>query len=394
MVAGRRQFGRVRRLPSGRWQARYSGPDGRDHAAPRTFLAKAEASRWLSALETDLSRSQWLDPSRGELSFGQYATEWLAGRADLKLRTRESYSWLLGKYLLPEFGDVPMNRITPSLVRAWHARLLRPGAAAGRSSLARSYALLRAICNTAVRDEVLLRNPCMIRGAASQRPAERQVVTLTQLDELVAAMPPRYRALVLLAAWSGARWGELVALTWDRLDLSAGRMTIDRQLVELRTGNRLQLDTPKTAAGRRTVHLPPHLLPELEVHRQVHVPAECAWVFPNQYGQPLRRSSFQSTWWVAREKVGLPGLHFHDLRHTGNTLAASTGASTRELMARMGHASMQAALIYQHASPERDEAIARALSQIALTRHAPLALPPAPPSRPEAGTEVAVAVSL
>ncbi len=150
---------------------------------------------------------------------------------------------------------------------------------------------------------------------------------------------------MLLAAWSGARWGELVALTWDRLDLTAGRMTVDRQLIELRTGNpRLRLETPKTAAGRRTVHLPPHLLPELEVHRQVHVPADCPWVFPNQHGQPLRRSSFESTWGAARARVGLPGLHFHDLRHTGNTLAASTGASTRELMARMGHASMQAAL--------------------------------------------------
>jgi integrase len=175
-----------------------------------------------------------------------------------------------------------------------------------------------------------------------------------------------------LAAWSGARWGELVALSWDRLDLTLGRMTIDRQLVELRSGNRLHLDTPKTPAGRRTVYLPPHLLPVLEAHRQAHVPTGCAWVFPNQYGQPLRRSSFQSTWWSARENVGLPALHFHDLRHTGNTLAASTGASTRELMARMGHASMQAALIYQHATAERDEAIAKALSQIALSRAVPL----------------------
>ncbi len=189
-MAGRRQFGRLRRLPSGRWQARYTSPDGRDHPAPGTFGTKAEASRWLSALQTDLSRSQWLDPSCGELPFGQYATQWLAGRSDLKLRTVESYTWLLGKYLLPEFGDVPMNRITPSLVRAWHARLVR---SVGPSSVALSYALLRAICNTAVREEVLLRNPCMIRGAGSRRPAERQVVTLAQLDELVAAVPSRYR---------------------------------------------------------------------------------------------------------------------------------------------------------------------------------------------------------
>jgi len=368
-VTGRRQFGRVRKLPSGRWQARYPGPDGRDHAGPRTFPTKAEAGRWLSAMETDLARSQWLDPGRGAVPFGQYATEWLDGRAELKLRTVESYRYLLANYLLAELGAVPLVKLTPAMVRSWHASSVRTRAP---SATQRAYGLLRAICNTAVRDELLLRNPCMIRGASVSRPAERTVVSLPQLDALVAAMPPRYRALTVTAAWSGARWGELVALTWDRLDLDAGTMTIDRQLVELRGGQRLYWDTPKTAAGRRTVHLPPHLLPELAAHRAQFVPPGCEWVFPNQRGGAQRRSSFQTVWRAARQRAGLPQLRFHDLRHTGNTLAAATGASTRELMARMGHASMQAALIYQHASPERDAAIAQALSEIAAAGQAAL----------------------
>ena len=92
---------------------------------------------------------------------------------------------------------------------------------------------------------------------------------------------------------------------------------------------------------------------------------DCLYVFPNSKGEPLRRGSFASVWQRARVRAGVPHLRFHDLRHTGNTLAAATGASTRELMSRMGHSSMRAALIYQHATTDRDAAIAAALSRLA-----------------------------
>lgn len=138
-------------------------------------------------------------------------------------------------------------------------------------------------------------------------------------------------------------------------------MTIDRQYVELRDGT-LVLDTPKSVAGVRMVHIPPHLLPELRQHLECYTTLRSAVVFPNSKGQPIRRASFRSVWLLARRRAGLPYLRFHDLHHTGNTLAAATGASTKELMARMGHSSMRAALIYQHATCDRDAAIAVALS--------------------------------
>ena len=81
-------------------------------------------------------------------------------------------------------------------------------------------------------------------------------------------------------------------------------------------------------------------------------------------GGRLRRSTFRRTWTKARAAVGLPDLHFHDLRHTGNTMAAGQGASLRELMERMGHSSARAALIYQHATEERDEAIAAGMGKL------------------------------
>jgi len=361
MARGRRRFGRVRRLPSGRWQARYPGPDGRDRPAPDTFATRGEAERWLSALETDLGRGQWVDPSAGKTTVEQWARLWLTNRPDLKVRTRELYDWLLGKYIVPPLGEVALGKLTPSLIRSWHAEISRVGSP---TPVRQSYSLLRAMLATAVVDEVILRNPCVIKGAGVSRAAERPVATIPDVLALAEAVPARYRAFILTATWSSARWGELVALTRDRLDLLHGTIRIDRQFVELR-GCRLVSDTPKSEAGVRTVNLPPHLIPELEHHLATYAPADCPYVFPNSKGEPIKRSSFRSVWLRARAEAGLPDLRFHDLRHTGNTLAATTGASTRELMARMGHSTMRAALIYQHATKDRDAAIASALSDMA-----------------------------
>ena len=367
-MAGRRRFGRVRKLPSGRWQARYRAPDGQDHRAPETFRTKTAADRWLAALETDLMRGQWIDSRAGAVLLSKYAETWMAGRSDLKVRTRELYRWLLGKYVVPQLGHLRLEEITPSTVRAWHATLLRDGSP---SPTRQAYALLRAMLNTAVADELLLRNPCLVRGAGVARSGERTTATLAQVQALADAVPHRYRMLILLAAWSGARWGELVALSRDRLDLERGTMRIDRQYVELED-NSLVLDTPKTAAGIRTVHIPPHLLPDLRAHLEDHR-NHPTLVFTTGLGGPLSRGGFRSTWVKARERAGLPDFRFHDLRHTGNTLAATTGASTKELMARMGHASMRAALIYQHATMERDQGIAAALSELATREPRPAA---------------------
>jgi hypothetical protein len=177
-MAGRRRFGRLRKLPSGRWQARYSTPDGREHAAPDTFSTKTAAERWLAAVETDLARGQWIDPCSRQLLLRTYAESWLAARPDLKIRTRELYQWLLNKYVLPQLGDLPLDKITPTVVRGWHATLLRHGSP---TPARQAYALLRGILNTAVADELIMRNPCLVRGAGVARSGERSVATLPQI---------------------------------------------------------------------------------------------------------------------------------------------------------------------------------------------------------------------
>ncbi|MGI8751055.1 MAG: tyrosine-type recombinase/integrase, partial [Acidimicrobiales bacterium] len=233
------------------------------------------------------------------------------------------------------------------------------------TTVAKCYRLLRTMLATAVEDGILVKNPCVIRSAGVERSDERTVATVPQILALADAIDHRYRAMVLLATFCGLRFGELAGLTRDRLDLLHGTVKVTEQMQELSNGERATAP-PKTAAGRRTVALPPHLFAELEAHLSTHAePGVGGLVFPAPEGGPLRRGNFRQRRWVpACKAVGIESFRFHDLRHTGNTLAAATGASTRELMARMGHASPRAALIYQHATADRDAAIAAALSDL------------------------------
>jgi hypothetical protein len=147
------------------------------------------------------------------------------------------------------------------------------------------------------------------------------------------------------------------------LDLLHATVHVVEQMSELKQGE-LIVGPPKTDAGVRTVAIPHALIPELEAHlARWSGPGPNGLVFCGTKNQPIRRASLYNAWKRAVRAVGIGELRFHDLRHTGNTLAAATGASTRELMNRMGHASPRAALIYQHATEERDKAIADALSE-------------------------------
>jgi integrase len=260
-------------------------------------------------------------------------------------------------------GDRELSAISPALVRHWHARLSaseRPGAV----TVAKCYRLLRTILGTAVDDELIVKNPCVLKGAGVERSPERPVATIAQVELIADAVEPRYRMLVLLATFTGLRFGELAALTRRRVDLDAGTVAVVVAQSELSDGTRI-IGEPKSVAGRRLVAIPSVLIDDFRQHLDDYAEADDdGLVFVGPKGGPLRRGNWSVQWNEVVAELGLEDLHFHDLRHTGNTLAAATGASTRELMTRMGHSSSRAALIYQHASQDREMAIGRALSQM------------------------------
>lgn len=389
--SSRRSFGRKRRLPSGRWQVAYTGPDAVVYKAPVTFEDEDAAAGWLAKERKLIDLDEWVPPPlRGQgkrrpanAKFDEYSADWLAHRRvkgePLKPRTRTEYERLLEVIILPEFGRMPIAAITEALVRDWYESM-------GRNTptqRARAYALLRTIMNSAVEDKLVLVNPCRIKGAGRSKRAKRiEPATLDELAVIVENMLPERRLAVLLAAWCAMRYGEIAELRRHDVDLKNGRIHVRRAVVII-DGERI-VDTPKTEAGARTIAVPPHLVPVIKEHLQLYAqPGRTGLLFHGRDGQQLAESTMMgrparrrrikgrivnesSTGYCrARAAAGREDLSFHDLRHTGAVLAAQAGATLAELMARLGHTTPAAAMVYQHAAAGRDEEIARKLSDMA-----------------------------
>jgi integrase len=340
-------------------------------AAPITFATKGEAMTWLATVEADQARGAWLDPRRGELTLEEYAGSWLQGHVRVAKRTREIYEGQLRLHILPAIdeavpalGPTALADLTPVLIRRWYGALAE---ARGPSVAAKAYVRLRQILTQAVNDERITKNPCRIDRGGVEHPPEQRFTTMAELYALADAVPPLYRALILTAGLAGLRAGELFALRRSDVDLTSGVITVRRKRLRLASGETIE-DAPKSSAGRRTVALPSILVRELEDHLAVHSSGSDpdAYVFSSPTGEPIERSNFRyRIWQPATKSVGLDGLRLHDLRHTAGTLAARTGATTKELMARLGHASPQASMIYQHAADDRDRLIAQRLDEMA-----------------------------
>jgi integrase len=361
----RRRFGAVRQLRSGRWQARYAGPDGIMRPADQTFLTKTEAERWLTRAEAEIIDGDWIDPDAGRVPFGEYAADWVAERPNLRPKTIRLYRYQLRGHLIPHLGNLPLNRLTDSRVRRWRKELLDSGASP--VTTAKAYRLLKAVMNTAVSDGLIRRNPCRLKGAGQEHSAERPVLSTAQVMDLADAIDPRFRVFLLLAVFGSLRWGEPAALRRCDVDVETGTVRISRQLTE-QSGGPPMFGPPKSAAGQRTVIIPAAIIADLAWHlARFAAPGDEGLLFTSSTGSPLHHSNFyRRVWMPALRKTGLSGVHFHDLRHSGNLLAAAAGATLRELMARMGHSSTRAALIYLHDSDERQRKLAEALGDAAL----------------------------
>lgn len=371
-AATRRGFGKLRRLPSGRYQASYIGPDLARHNAPSTFQARMDGEAWVASERRLIELEGWTAPSerararRGGLTLAEYAPGAVERRRvrgePLKPRTRALYLSLLQRIILPALGARVLRSITVDDVARWYDRLDLEHP----TQRAHAYALLRTVLGEAVSDGLIPSNPCQVRGAGRTTRVRRiQIATPDELVRIVEHMPPRLRLVVLLAAWCGLRYGELAELRRRDVDLEAGALNVARAVVRV---NGVDIvGTPKSHAGVRVVAIPPHLWPVIDAHLAEHTdPGPDALLFPRPGTQRhLIHTELTKVYTKARTAAGRPDLRLHDLRHTGATLAAQTGATLAELMGRLGHSTPAAALRYQHVAGGRDAEIAAALSRMA-----------------------------
>lgn len=379
-------FGSVDKLPSGRYRAQYYGPDGRRHKAPTTFQAIQDARGWLTLRQAEMITEKWRPPTDAPAKpamFADYAFAWLRDRT-LQPRTRAHYQSLLDRHLLPVFGHRQLGAVTAEEVRRWHhednwQRTPRAGARPSRQKVAATdttatlrahcYGLLLSMYSSAVSDGLVILSPCTIRGGGSA-PSARKVrrMTVGEVDTLVETMPDRMQALVLVLAWCALRFGEATELRRRDVKLSndhtTGTIYIRRGVV--RVNGETVVGRPKTESSIRDVSIPPHIVPTLADHLARHVErGSDALLFPAQHGGHLAPSTLYRHFYRARDAAGRPDLAVHHLRHAGASLAADSGASLRELMDRIGHATATASLRYQHAADGRDAEIAAALSVLA-----------------------------
>ncbi len=363
----KRDFATIRQLPSRRWQVRYTGPDGLRRAAPRTFAYRVDADSYVAEKRKEIYRETWDaagDDKPEKITFGAYADRWLAGRQvagrPIKARTREHYQNILDDHLTEAFGNRQLAAIKPKDVRDWHAKTLVDHP----TMRSHAYSLLRTIMASAVNDELIDANPCRIVGAGrAKRVHKIRPASVEELAVLTAEMPERLRLMVTLASWCALRFGETVELRRGDVDLSQEVIRIRRAAV--RTKGAYTITTPKSDAGVRDVAIPPHIIPTIEQHLAKYVDrGRDSLIFPPDNGGHLQPSTLYRHWYKARAKAKRDDLRWHDLRHSGAVLAAATGASLAELMARLGHSTPQAAMRYQHAAQGRDREIAALLSKL------------------------------
>jgi integrase len=358
----------VRRSPSGKWQARWRDPGGRERV--RTFRLKGEAEKFLATIEASKVRGSYVDPSAGRVEFGAYTEAFLSSAVDLAPSTRATYETEFRLYLQPVLGSVPIASIRPADLRQLVADLSDRGIGARTVQL--THQVASRVLRQAVEDGLIPANPAARVKTPNTEGRAIRILSVEEVEALADAFDTRYRALVLLGAYAGLRFGEASALRTPHLHLLERRVEIAEGSAEVR--GKVYVGPLKTKESRRVVTIPAFLADELGA--QVKFRSELnGLVFPAPEGGPLRRTNFRRRLWApAVERAGItPPPTFHHLRHPSAALAIAQGAHPKAIQARMGHASVTTTLnLYGHLFPSLDVELAERLDDVraARLRHA------------------------
>ena len=381
----KRVFGGIRRLPSKRYQAYYTGPDGTRHVAHSTYARKSDAESWLNSEERLIDEGQWTPPdrrrpnavtARDPLTVEEYVRAVIdrrATRSRRPLKPSTVATYLQGQRLVvfPALGSTRLVDLTADQVQRWWA-----GLPANPTQNGNAYDVFRSVLDTAVKEGLIEANPCRIEGAGKPAPKRKgRVLAADIVVAYLAAADDHYRPMLGILLWCSQRSGEVRALrrcdvaddgAWVRV--AQGVTRVAEETAEGRLGSRFHIDTPKTDAGIREVAVPPVIIDELRATIDAHDGAGRGpedLLFPARNGvDPIADSVLRKAHNRALKRIGLEGITLHDLRRSGATLAGQSGATIKELMLRLGHTRPDVAMIYQIADRERDKQIAERMATL------------------------------
>ena len=395
-------MGFIDKTPEGRYRAYFRDPSGKQRS--KTFRTKKDANAFLAEVATSKARGSYVAPHAGRALFADHAARWMESWNTEATTTARDRS-VMRTHVLPRWGSWQLARIDHLAVQTWVTEL---GRTRSRATVAECYRLTAAVLRSAVRNRLIPFNPATDVRVPRRRREDKhdQIISRAELQRvLLPAVPARHRAIVATAAGAGLRWGEAAGLRADALDLDGCELQVVRTVVEV-SGRTSFKSFPKSAAGRRTVPLPPWLVASIREHRDRWPSATDAPVFANEVGGPLRRTLFRSRIWrpslvraghlgtldahpdgghragwtdsngvthierfrteaaavshIAAHQAG--GLRFHDLRHSYATWLVDAGVPPNMVQRVMGHERSSTTLDLYTRRTNNAERILRALS--------------------------------
>lgn len=300
-----RAFGNIEKLPSGRYRVRYPDEHGRPTRVKGTFRTKAEAERRLVEIDHAIRNGTYRDPSRGRSLFGDYAADWLeVHKPTLAVSTWELYGSALRLHIEPQLGALRLSDLTADDVRRWYSNRL---GATGRTATAQAYRLLRNILNTAVADDLIVKNPCQVKNGGDPKTPERPYMSQEEAGQLIDALPHYLLAPATVTVLCHLRLGELLGLQRGEVDLAAGVLHVRRAVVRTNDGPL----TKSTKTGQaRSVVMPPEAITAVRSQLITAPPGlPTAPLFTHPTGRALAREHIGRAWRQARVSAGLPEFH-------------------------------------------------------------------------------------
>ncbi|MGW1539157.1 tyrosine-type recombinase/integrase [Streptomyces sp. NPDC002309] len=373
-----------------RYRARYVGPDGSEKSKSFPDGKKRLAEKWLSAIETDMTRGQYTDPQSVRITFRQYAEKWLDTKTSSPM-TRKELGRRLRLHVYPALGSRPIGTFRPEHVRELVAALeAKPGVSA---AYARNiFADVQSVLSAAVDDSLLARNPCSARTVRRPKADPSRVVPWApeQVFAVRAALLERYRAMTDVGAGCGLRQGEVFGLAEDAIDANGRTLHVVRQIKHVEGHPVFAL--PK-GGKERDVPLPDQVAEVLRAHMDAYKPVEITlpWdvpegpkvsarlIFTAEQGGMVWRSNFNGKEW--KPALAVAGLipeadqsgkydsarehGMHALRHFYASALLDAGENIKAVSEYMGHADPAMTLrVYAHLMPDSRERARRTIDTV------------------------------
>ena len=338
-----------------RWCVRWE--DEQKRSRRRAFATKGEGERFVAKINYELATGTYKDPRLGKMTFGEYATAWLASNHQIRESTKKLNESYFRNHLLPAFGRTPLNRLTIEDGRKYLSDNSRSPQQHQKTMIK-----CKQILNDAVSEGLIPSNPFATLKLPKATKKEAQFLTLTELEQLINVIDPHYKTLIQVAGYMGLRQGELFGLHPERVDLDKKVIHVVEQLDS--SVNPPVRKEPKTKASRRTVAIPNFLIGVLE--EQLALRSSDEFVFTSKKRSYIRKTNFiKRDFHPALKLIGREGFRFHDLRHTAVALAIDTGAHMKAIQVRMGHANIATTMdVYGHLMPNTDADLAEALDTL------------------------------